>query len=233
MGGSVNMSELSTRELINQLTDKLIINLKEDEQLCPTCKGLRFILVERGNQAYIESCKDCHTGKVYVCKYCGKTSPTGHCDCEGTKQERIAEEDKKELERFNKAEKIKFKDYDGYFIFDDGHAIDKEDLAERIYELIYANEECPTYIYATTKDYVSINVDVVDQIRDNCADGYEDMDSYIDFSSDKLSEAQDLIDSWLEEQGERTAIYYEDYSRIVLLDELIEEIKNKIKSEDK
>jgi hypothetical protein len=225
------MSELSTRELMNQLTDKLILDLKENERLCPTCKGLRFILVERGNHSYIENCRDCHTGKVYVCKHCGNTSPTRHCDCEGVENERRLEEKQKELERFNKAEKIKFNDYDGMFIFDEGHVLDKESFYNKIYDLIYYSEKYPTYIYATEKEYVSIGVDLIEEITNRCNDnGYEDMDSYVDFDNDKLTQAQNLIDEWVGEQESVSYVYYEDHRKVVLLDKLIEEIKNKIKT---
>lgn len=219
--------ELTTQELMNQLTDKLIIKLEDNEILCPKCKGLRFVLTQRGKESYIESCNDCYNGKHYVCKHCGTSNKTDYCNCDGTKKEKEIEEQKKELERFDKAEKINYKEYGGMFIWND-RAINKEDLEEELYEIIYNGEELPRYIYATRKEYIDVGVDLCDKISDNCLDGYEDMETYLDMKSDKLIQAQELIDEWIKEQGDLLYSYIEDYSRAVLLDEIIEEIRKEV-----
>jgi hypothetical protein len=224
------MKEETTQELMNQLSDRLILDLAKGETVCPTCKGLRFVLVQRGKNTYIESCRDCYNGKNYVCEYCGTTNKTDHCDCEGAKNERILEEQNKEVIRFNNAEKINYKDYDGYFIWSD-RAIDKDGLEEELYEAIYNGEEPPKYIYATTKDLINVGIDIYDEISNNCSEGYEDMEDNLDMNSDKLKQAQTLIDEWVVEQGTSLDCYTEDYSKVVMLDEIIEEIRREINQE--
>lgn len=70
------MEKVTTRELYSQLQDRLIIELGENEILCPECKGLRFIFIERNEKGYIQSC-NCHTGKLYVCKHWGLQQTRG------------------------------------------------------------------------------------------------------------------------------------------------------------
>jgi hypothetical protein len=222
------MKEETTQELMNELSDRLILDLAKGETVCLTCKGLRFVLIQRGNHAYIENCKDCYNGKNYICKYCGKYNKTDHCDCEGAKNERKLEEQKKEQERFDKAEKINYSDYYGYFLWNE-RAIDKDDLEEELYDIIYNGEEPPKYIYATTKDSINVGINIYDEISNNCSEGYEDMEDNFDMDSDKLKQAQTLIDEWVEEQGTALDCYTEDYSKVVLLDEIINKLKEEIK----
>lgn len=222
------MERPTTQELMNQLADRLIIDLKEDEILCSTCKGLRFVLTQQGKKSYISSCRDCYSGKHYVCKHCGESHKTNMCDCDGAREEKYDKQEEFELERFNRATKINYKDYDGMFIWND-RAINKEDLEEEIYEIIYDGEEPPKYIYATSKEYINIGVDLHDEISNNCADGYEDMETYLDINSEKLTQAQELIDEWIKEQGDLLYSYTEDYSKVVLLDEIVKEIRKEIK----
>jgi len=46
-----------------------------------------------------------------------------------------------------------------------------------------------------------------------------------------LQEIQDKIDEWIEQQGECALIYQEDYSTVILLDELIETFKEEMENE--
>lgn len=224
------MERPTTQDLMNQLTDRLILGLKDNEVVCPTCKGLRFVLTQRGKNAYIENCKDCYNGRNYICKHCGKLNKTDRCDCEGFREEKRFEEDKKEQERYNKADKINYKDYDGYFLWNE-RAIDKDDLEEELYDIIYNGEEPPKYIYATVKDTINVGIDICDEISNNCSDGYEDMIDNLDMDSEKLQQAQTLIDEWVAEQGSALDCYYEAHSRVVLLDEIIEELRKEVNQE--
>ena len=52
----INNMDKSTQELMNELTNKLIIPLQDNEEICPTCHGLRFVFKQEGDKGYIESC---------------------------------------------------------------------------------------------------------------------------------------------------------------------------------
>jgi hypothetical protein len=228
-------SRPTIQQLMTDLTDRLKLKLTKDEIPCPTCKGLRFVLVQNGENAFIESCSACYDGKHYICKHCGNSYKTGDCDCTDAKDEKwlkeSEEKQKKKQEIFYKAEKIKFDDYNGYFMWRD-LVIDKEDLVEELYASIYDNEEIPNYIYATEKQHIGININVIDKISDVCENGCEDMEDYLNFKNEKLKLAQQLIDEWAEEQGDLAYVYYEDFKKVVLLDDVIEELKEEFKSKN-
>lgn len=227
------MSELSTKELFMKLQNKLIIDLKENEVLCPECKGLRFVLVESNEKAYIESCKRCYTGKLYICKYCGELYKS-QCNCKEYHNARHEEfrlkQTQKDFEAYQKAEKIHYKDYDGKFILDDDDYIkDIDDVAEWIYDKLSEGEEVPEYLWATIAT-PHFSIDLKDVISDKCEDGYEDMYSHLDIKSPLISQAQDLINQWEKDQGESLYIYTETYKKAVIIKDLIEEIKKEITS---
>lgn len=227
---------LSTRELFTQLQSKLIIKLEANESICLSCKGLKFILVESDNQAYIESCNHCYTGKLYVCKFCASTYKS-QCNCHESYEERRnkfnTEQSKKESEAYNKADKISFKDYQGKFLLSgDDYVKNKDDIEEWIYERLIDNKDVPDYLWATKAEQV-FNIDLLDIISDKCEDGYEDMYSRLDTNSKLLVQAQELISKWEDEQGEMMHVYNENRKLAVIIKDIVEEIKldiNKLKS---
>lgn len=223
----------STQKLFNELTDRLVIPLEDNEIACPTCKGLRLIYKQKDdNKGSIISCPDCYNGKLYVCKYCGKTNKTDCCDCKQAKEERddnfrIREADK-ELKLFKDAKKIKFDDYNGYFILeDDGHVQDADDVYGWLYDKIKFNEDVPEYLWATQSEPV-FTMDLEDILYDKCEEGYEDMESHLDTNDKDFAAAQEHLDKWYKKQGDSVNIYYEDHNVAVLLDDVIKEIKKEI-----
>lgn len=225
-------NKMSTRELYSQLQDKLIIDLNENEILCPECKGLHFALVEKGYRGYIESCRRCYTGKLYVCKHCGKANKTDHCDCREAQNERSnkfrCEQARKDFEAYQKAEKIHYKDYDGKFIIEGSEYIkDIDDVAEWIYEQLIDGNDVPEYLWVT-KSTPHFSIDLLDVIYDKCEDGYEEMYEHLNTSSNLIVEAQELIEKWEKEQGESLNIYYEDNSKAIIIKDLIKEIEEEI-----
>lgn len=228
----------STQELMNELTNKLIIPLHDNEILCPTCKGLRFVLEQRGKQAYIESCSNCYNGKVYVCKYCGKHNQTNYCNCDKATEERHKEFDKKQQEKehklFKKAKKIKFNDYNGYFFIPnyEGHVYDGDEVYDWLYNKIkydkLSNEELPSYLWSTLPEPV-FEVNLEDIIYDKCEDGYEDMNSFLNTDDKDFKLAQQHLDKWYKKQGDAVNTYYENYNVAILLDDAITEIRYRIR----
>jgi hypothetical protein len=230
----------TTQELMNKLTDKLIIPLVDNEIICPTCKGLRIIYKQDNyNEGHIENCRDCYNGKLYVCKHCGKANKTNHCDCKKSQEERESkfrtEQYEKEQKLFEKANKIKFRDYNGYFLLDgDEFVRDSDDIYNRVYDRIKyekaTNDDLPTFLWATAPEPV-FTLDLEDIIYDKCEGGYEDMDSNLNMGDEDLKKAQEYLNEWYKKQGDYVNTYYEDTKTAVLLDDVIKEIRQEIENE--
>lgn len=228
----------TTPELMKELQNRIIIPLEENEIQCPTCKGLRFVYKQKNDkEGYIESCKDCYNGKLYVCKYCGKTNKTDYCDCNEAEEERKekfnTEVYGKEQKLFEKANKVKFKDYNGRFILDgDAYVKDSDDVYDWLYDkIVYdklTDEELPKFLWGT-QSQPAFSLDIRDIISDKTEDGYEDMYSNLDTDDENLDKAQEYLDKWYEKQGDRINVYYEDHKVAVLLDDVIKELREGIK----
>jgi len=240
MDNKESTKKLSMEELMSDLTDRLKLTVDSNEKLCPVCHGLRFIYTKNnnGDGGYIRNCRNCNSGKVYVCKHCGVENKSDYCNCEKSTKERDnahkAKESKIRQERYEKANKVKFKDYKGYFFNDseDG-MIDSDEFEDNLYYKIKDKEDYPTWVFGTTPEKC-FSVDIRDIISNECADvGYDDMSSCIDMGSELLTQAQDLINKWEELEGDRLNVYYTDYNTAIELDELIKEIKKQIGKESK
>lgn len=228
------MEKATTRELLSQLQGRLIIDLQENEMLCPECKGLRFVFVENNGKGYIESCKRCYTGKLFICKHCGEGNKSW-CDCKDAQEERSNDfrikQAQKDLEHYQNAEKINWKDYDGYYILDDDeHLKTQSDLEEWIYEKLNDGEDVPKYLWAV-KGYPYVSIDIRDVIYDKCEDGYENMYDNLDTRSPLLDDAQKLISQWEKEQGDRLCVFNETYKKAIIIKDLVEKIRTETKTE--
>ena len=147
---------------------------------------------------------------IKTCGDCGKdidVSRTICSDCYKARKMKIAK-------------KIKFKDYDGDFIYNDTLYSNGE------FENMYREEftkDSPKMVYATKISY-KIGLDIEDELYNRAEDnGYEDMGETLDLKHHLLQEAQELIDKWVEEQGTRGYSYSEDTSTVVDLTELYNE----------
>ncbi len=219
------MSVFSTKELMEMLQNKLILNLKDDEMACSACKGLRFVLVEKEKASYIESCKKCYTGKLYVCPYCIQGTTSGHCYCEESSKEREEKTEKKETERYEKAKKINHQDYEGYLaLYSDERLNDIDDLADWINDRLDEGEEIPDYLWAYEPQRL-ITLDLIDIIYRQTEDGHEGMYDNLDIKSRLLEQAQKLIDKWQEKEGESLYTFYESSKKVVIIKDLVEDIK--------
>jgi hypothetical protein len=225
------------------LKGKLVKDLQDDEVVCEHCKGtgLRIednnygIQGERSRNPFpythqsISFCQYCYNGIQHKCSFCGKVLERGsyECNCEGYKKEQLNKEIIKYNESIAKAEKIKFADYEGLFL-DDERAIDKETFADNLYYKIRSGEDYPNVVFGTEKEPV-MSIDFNDIISSACEDdGYEDMSECLDY--DGVEEIQTLIDKWVDKQGDSNYCYYETGKIAVLLDDLIAEIKEQIKT---
>lgn len=228
------MEKITTRELYEQIQNRIVLNLQDDEIPCPECKGMRFVYVEENGKGYIESCRRCHTGKLYVCRHCGEGSTTNYCYCNKAKEERHmkirTEQAKKDAEAYQKAEKIHYKDYTGKFILEDSDYVkDIDDAEEWIYDLLTEGTEPPEYLWAVEK-HQHFSIVLKDVIYDKCEDGYEDMYDCLDTKSPLLEQAQELIKQWEKEQGDRLCVFDETYKKAVIIKDLVEEIRKEKQS---
>ena len=230
------MDKVSTVDLYKQLQERLILDLHEGEIECPNCKGLRFVFIQKDDKGYIESCSHCYTGRLTVCSHCGKGN-TSWCDCKESQKQRDNEfritQSKKEMIAYNKAQKINYREYDGKYWIEGyrNHVIEIDDVEEWIYEMLTDGKEVPDYLWAQ-KGTSHFSIDLYDVINDNCEDGYEDMFSHLDTNSPLLEQAQELISEWEKEQATNIVVYDNDYSRVVIIGELVDKIRNEIKKEN-
>ncbi|GCD12890.1 hypothetical protein [Clostridium tagluense] len=231
--------EMSTQELFDKITEKIIIKLEEGEITCPNCKGLKMIYTQKGEQGLVHTCSECYTGKVFVCEYCGELNKTDLCQCVEAREKRQSirndEELKKKQIKFYTAKRIKFADYEGKFLTEDIEFIqDSDEIYGRLYDQIkydkLTDEELPNFLWGTRPEPV-FNLDITEIICSKCEDGYEDMNSCLDMDSDDLSKAQAYLDKWYRAQGDSLNIYYEDFKVVVLLEDLIKEIRDDISNE--
>jgi len=191
---------------------------KEHDEWCPKCNGIG--LVRNGN--YIEGCSNCFgKGIIKACECGNKIEKNYYTHC---KKCRDKHEEERRLENFNKANKIDYKDYDGLFLWNE-RVVNKEDLEEYIYDMIYDGEEVPTYIPATYQATVFDEIDLYDVVNNKCEDGYEDMESRFDYNSPKFQEAQKLVNKWLDENSDVLNVWYEDSKNLVILTDVIEKLK--------
>jgi len=197
-------------ETFPETTDK---RLHENNKWCPDCKGLGF----KPKDDDISICYTCKgSGQIELCiNGCGKDRYRHHTRCEKC-QDKYDNEMLlvKEKQRFNKATKVSFAEYDGKFLINE-RVVDKEELLEILEEKMSDMSPLPEYIYGTTSRPV-MNIDFRDVVSRECEEGYEDMTDYLDFTG--VDEIQLLIDNWIGLQGDHNCCYDEDVHTAVILD---------------
>jgi hypothetical protein len=215
-------------ELIKLFPDTTQRTKGEHDEWCSVCNGLG--LINKGN--YVVGCTACNGRGVKKACECGQIIDRPYYDaCSSCRSKKFNEQqEQKERERFEAASKILFEDYTGLFLWND-RAITGEDLEEEMYSLIYDGEEPPNFIWGTEKHKVFKDIDLAEVVSNKCEDGYEDMSDHFDFKDVDFVKAQELLNLWLAKHDSATDIYYEDYKTAVLLDKVIEDIKQQIERE--
>ena len=105
--------------------------------------------------------------------------------------------------------------------------MDDEELREALAEAIIECEELPEYLWtAEGQPHFSLNIREI--ILDKCEDGYEDMYQRLDVESPLLSQAQELLDKWEKENEGSIAIYNESRSKAVMIDKLVDMIREEV-----
>jgi len=223
----VNKLTINWREEIIKLFPETTTRTKgENDEWCHVCKGLGLI----ARDSHIVGCSVCNgTGieKPRICECGRKIEYPFKTMCEMCREEFYR---KLREGRFEKANKIPFKDYKGMFLWDDT-VMTKEDLEEALYTAIYDGEAPPNYIWGTKKEKLFTSIDLAEVIVNKCEDGYEDMETYFNYADTDFVKAQELLDAWIAKHNSILDMYYEDYTTAVLLDEVIEDIKQQIERE--
>lgn len=224
--------KIPTQELFDLLKSRLIIELKNNEELCPECHGLKINYKESNGKSYVQTCARCYVGKVYRCEFCGTLNRQDFCNCKEASNKRAEAFTKKEHEKFQEAFKtakiIKLKDYDGYLtsLYNEERVVEADEFAEQ-YADEFDVEDSPKYVCASVGE-VHFNLDIKDVISDKTEGGYDDMYEHLNTDSKLLSDAQVLIDKWMEENESNLKVYSETNKIIVDLTDLYEECKNKM-----
>ena len=168
---------------------KLIKDLHDNEEICPVCHGIGLRIEDNpyglsddpdkraGQFPYkhqsIRFCPNCYNGVVRFCPDCGKQIPRCRtlCDCDAVVQRRQQEENRKEKERLEKAEKHEpnalgslftmaqsdfYPHNEGYFScwedFFDSWNEDCEEFAEK-----------PLYVWGTEDVEMSLDASSIDE----------------------------------------------------------------------
>lgn len=221
------MNNKTTLELFDILTSKLIIELKDNEEICPSCKGLRFTYEEQGSKSFVNGCQKCYTGKVYKCKFCGELNRSDFCNCKQASNKRSEVFCKKEWDKWQEALKtatiVKFKDYKGYLtsLYNEERVVQADEFSEQYLDNFDA-EFSPKMVCASVGE-PHFTLDIYDIISDKCEDGYEDMYQRLDTESELLGDIQVLMDKWMEENESSLKVYGETNKVLVDLSELYEE----------
>lgn len=226
------MENKSTRELFDLLKSKLIIELKDGEELCPDCKGLRLSYKEHSGKRYIETCRTCHTGKVYKCEFCGSLDRNSMCYCKQASDKRSNDLRMREHTKFQEVLKtatiIPIKQYKGYLtsLYNEERVVEADEFMEQYLDE-FDVELSGKYVYASIGEPL-FNLDIYDIISDKCEEGYEGMYQRLTTESELLADVQVLLDKWSKLNEGDLKVYGETNDIIVDLTELYEEGLSKL-----
>lgn len=232
-------------EALEMIASAIRIELKEEEIICPTCKGVTIVQVEEGNSNYIKQCPDCRgKGIRRVCKHCGKTYDFS-CLCEDSQNEQrqryadIVRQHKEQEERTLeslKQEALRIEnfslleesdDIDGLFINGVYYAKDQKDIIKEVLKDIAKKNVNNKYVplfFVSKRKY--LEVDIEDKLKDEADDLIEDGSEMIDNikDSEDYQNGMKLLNKAIKESN----LYAEEmnYSTVVDLSEMYNSIVN-------
>lgn len=192
---------MDTKELVKRGSDEVVA------LYCGKCG-----LVYRISESHLaEAC--C---QPIICS-CGKPAPKGWTICDECRR---ANDEAKEKALFEKAEKVVLKDYKIDYVYwegigNDGFATDDE-LEDWLSEQI--ESERPEWVWAC-KEVELPKLNAHDLIEHITQDSFEGADERLD-----ADDLQKVLDEWHARQ-ERVIFYEPDFTKVVLIGELLAEVK--------
>ncbi|MDD4188272.1 MAG: hypothetical protein PHX04_05925 [Bacilli bacterium] len=216
---------------------KLQKDLQEDEVICSHCGGTGLQVDDHPfgikgenskvhfphKQQTITGCRHCYNGVQTKCLYCETilNRQTYQCNCEKSKYERDQIQYEKELEKWNKAEKISLSQaiekYEMVYIDNSDDFVNSDELLEWLEEREEENLQpiSRNYLRIYGTYTMDLSMDASSLLEDVCSDLHEDaMDNISDADQKEL---QTLLDKWCENNKQGTTTYYADYSVGVIL----------------
>lgn len=216
-------------------------DLQDNEQICPTCKGLGIISydfnfykyedisnnikLQSYNNMHFGPCPMCYNGVVKVCKYCGSiiTKSQLKCDCEGQK----AEDEKEYNEKLQNtiANATEVFDNENMWLTDDKGFNYYRTIDDFIDEFIYEYFE-ESHNYIDFNDFFEkevperlwlcktyrISLNAYDIISEACENLHEDAMENI--MTEDIQKLQNYLDKWCDNQyGTETS--YTDYEKYI------------------
>ncbi len=198
--------------------------LADGDILCPVCKGCALVPKATAESKLLIACRRCAgKGILRKCTYCGVHKSWGEFsgphECDGIRDARRLEWAKKELERWEKAEKLTpeqaMERFEQLFV----EEADEYGLTEDV----ISDHEDGGYprmrIYGTWKKSIYLDTD---RILENATDDLHE-DAYANIPLARVEELQMLLDAWCEKVAAVTETYYPDYRYAVVLPEATEE----------
>jgi len=210
-----------------KMTFELRKDLKENEVICEHCHGTGLEIADNvygihGDTTHagirfpykhqsLTSCSHCFNGVLRKCPGCGSLMDRRayECGCGYQEKKRRVEREKKDIETWEKAEKIPrkeaFEKFNCLYMDNlDRYIFDEDDLEIAIEDC----EECEIdlsklRIYGTREAKISLDADSIAESA--CDELHEDAYEYCDIKG-----LQEILDKWCKEQTD-TATYYPDY----------------------
>ena len=222
------MSEF-VKPVTKEIAFKLRKDLTENEEICPTCKGVGLVIQDNpyglkgdpdkrcGVFPYkhqsLTFCPTCYNGVVNRCKYCGKIIPRYRikCDCPTSKDVEWAAILKKDQETLDKAEVVPEENFEMFYIEhfncgDDGYFSEWQELFDAYEEALFDGEvitNLPLFVYGTQP--VEMTMDAYSIVESATEDLYEDAFDMV--TGEEIKELQEYLDSWCKHCSVGTTYY--------------------------
>ena len=215
----------------------IIKDLAENEEICPTCRGLGVVLSPNRyglpdehkslheyfpyrNEAF-RYCPTCINGVVRLCVYCRMPITSGYgCQCPDAKAEKAAERVREREARWEKSSKITYRmacdRYNVLYLDDCEEFVSSDNVLDvvRDYAARKINPVIVKHIYGTERTRIAFNANQI--IEDACEDLHDDaQDSICLMATDEM---QRFLDRWADQHGDGTVTYWPDYSVGVILE---------------
>ncbi len=211
---------ISYADILPTITARI---LADGDILCPKCNGLALVTKEWSSGKFLIACRHClGDGILHKCSYCGKHRTWGEFsgphECDGIRDARRFEWEKKEHERWEKAEKLTPEQAKERF---EQLYVEEADECGLTEDVISDHEDggYPRMrIYGTWKKGIKLDAKWI--LENAVSDLHEDV--YDAIPSARIKELQTSLDAWVEKVAPLTETYFPDYRYAVVLPEVVE-----------